>query len=325
MNLTRRLAQATLVVATLARAWAELPNNATTVWRRWLHCRSLHCRWQHWLSLVLLTLLVACQSTTEKKVVTPTNTLVGLTPSNTKEWQPELVVLPYAEFKRDHVTVRNIRNAMYLSEDAFIPRYYDKTVNLKDLVSVDFVMVPFADAPSLAHTMLSFGFRDGYHMIVSVEARLERGEKYSPVNGALWQYELMYVIGDERDLILLRTKHRNVDVYVYPSSTAPQKARQLFVDILRRTNELKDRPEFYHTISNNCTTNIVAHINKIRPGTIPRDYRVLLPGYSDELAYELGLLDQSVPFHELKARSRVTERANRFADADDFSQLIRRR
>ena len=137
------------------------------------------------------------------------------------------------------------------------------------------------------------------------------------------QYELMYVLGDERDLITLRTKHRQVDVYVYPSTATPDKVRTLFVDVMKRVNSLRNNPEFYNTVSNNCTTNLVSHINRITPGAIPWDYRVLLPGYSDELAYKLGLIDQSLPFEQLKERSRVTEKANRYEKSEDFSQRIR--
>ncbi|MBI2480636.1 MAG: DUF4105 domain-containing protein [Planctomycetia bacterium] len=104
----------------------------------------------------------------------------------------------------------------------------------------------------------------------------------------------------------------------------PEQSRELFMDVMQRVNELAEVPEFYDTLSNNCTTNIVSHLNRLRPGRIPYDVRVLLPGYSDVLAYELGLLDTSLPFPEARRRARVTEIANRFADSKQFSTLIRR-
>src|SRR5690606_3048356 len=137
-------------------------------------------------------------------------------------------------------------------------------------------------------------------------------------------HELMYVIGDERDLIQLRTEHRDVDVYVYRARVKPEEARAMFVDMLKRANKLARDPEFYDTLTNNCTTNIVDHINKLKPNLIPYSYHILLPGHSDRLAYDLGLLDQSVPFETLKRRAHVNARAHIFANRDDFSRQIRR-
>ncbi len=246
-----------------------------------------------------------------------------LSPSHDRDWSPDLAVLPYADVRGDHVIVRNIRNCAYESDSDYAVNYYDKRFELSAIRNVDFIIVPFKGTPSLAHTMLSFGFADGEHMVVSAEARLEKGEKYSPILGELRQFELMYVLADERDAILRRTKHRDADVYVYRTIATPEQSRELFMDVLQRVNELAEVPEFYDTLSNNCTTNIVRHLNRLRPGRVPYDVRALLPGFSDGLAYELGLLDTSLPFEETRRRARVTELANRAANAPDFSTLIR--
>jgi len=251
----------------------------------------------------------------------PTSRL--LTPSHDRDWSLDLAVLPYADIGDDHVIVRNIRNCAYESDTDFAVNYYDKRFDLQQIRSVDFITVPFKETPSLAHTMLSFGFADGERVVVSAEARLEKGEKYSPVLGELRQFELMYVVADERDAILRRTKHRDVDVYVYRTIATPDQSRELFMDVMQRVNELAEVPEFYDTLSNNCTTNIVRHLNHLRPGRIPYDVRVLLPGFSDGLAYELGLLDTSLPFEEARRRARVTDIANRSAGAPNFSARIR--
>lgn len=247
-----------------------------------------------------------------------------LRPSNDRNWVPEMSVVSRAETSGDEVTVHNIRNCSYLSEDTFVLDHYDKTYRLSDLQTVDFIVVPFKHSPSLAHTMLSFGFRDDQYLVVSVEVRREVGEAYSPVKGVLRQYELMYVVGDERDLILLRTKHRGDDVYIYRAKAPPDRVQLLFADVMQRVNQLADQPEFYHTLTNSCTSNIVSHVNKIRPGRIPFDIRNLLPGKSDRLAYDLGLLETTLPFEETRQRARVTERAARYQDRSDFSALIRR-
>ncbi len=135
----------------------------------------------------------------------------------------------------------------------------------------------------------------------------------------------MYVVADERDLIRLRTRHRKVDVYRYQAQVSPENARKLLVDMLQRVNKLAVKPEFYDTLTNNCTTNIVDHVNNIQPGRIPWGRDVLLSGRSDRLAYNLGLLDNSIPFEQLKSRARINVLADTYYDAEDFSQRIRGR
>jgi len=139
----------------------------------------------------------------------------------------------------------------------------------------------------------------------------------------LKQYELMYVVGDERDLIKLRTNYRKDDVYLYPVRATAEQRRTLFVSMLRRANALRERPEFYNTLTNTCTTNIVRHVNEISPRRVPLSFKVLLPGYSDQLAYDLGLIDTDLPFEQARQRYRVNARALQFADSARFSTLIR--
>jgi hypothetical protein len=246
-------------------------------------------------------------------------------PSNHRPWKPDLAVLPTADVHGDAVTVHNIRDFIYQSDENYVIKHVDRTFDLKQLETVDFIVVPFQQAPLLAHTMLSFGFADGEHLGVSAEARLEIGETYSPIRGALRQYELMYVVAEERDLIARRTRHRGADVYLYPTVATPEEARELFLDVMLRVNKLARDPEFYDTLANNCTTNIVGHINRLQPGRVPYNLSVLLPGASDRLAYELGLLRTESSFEETRRRARVNDLANRYLDSPDFSERIRRR
>lgn len=246
------------------------------------------------------------------------------TPSHNRNWQATHGVLPTAKIKGDRLHVQNIRNTYYFREHVCAPRYYDRTFDLRKLEGVDFVVVPFNETPSLAHTMLTFAFEDGEYLAVSVEARLEEGETYSPLRGSLRQYELMYVVADERDLIQLRTEHRDAEVYVYRTQVPPAEARALLEDIMQRVNQIAAQPEFYDTLTNNCTTNIVWHVNRVRPGRIPFDLGIVLTGHSDRLAYDLGLLDRSKPFEEVRSAARVNELARRYKDRSDFSELIRR-
>ena len=176
--------------------------------------------------------------------------------------------------------------------------------------------------------MLSFEFtppdRPPEYLAVSVEIRKEVGEEYAVWKGSARQYELMYVIATERDLIGRRTRHRDVDVYLFPTKATTDQARALFVDVMERANKLASEPEFYDTITNNCTSNIVRHINRLQPGRIPFDVRILLPGYSDQLAHDLGLLETDVSLTLSRPEHRITEVANLHIASQQFSQRIRR-
>jgi len=251
--------------------------------------------------------------------------ILTVEPSLNRLWRPDLAVLPFTDFEGNRITIRNVRNCRYRTEEDYDVRHYDLDFDLNEVQSVDFVIVPFTNSPLLAHTMLSFGLRDGRHFMISVEARLEQGEAYSVSGGSDNEFELMYLIGDERDLIPLRTEARAVDVYLYPGRASPDQVQNLLVDMLARVNKLAREPEFYDTLANNCTNNIVRHVNKLRPGAIPNDLRVYLPGHSDMLAYELGLLDIDGSFEVAKLTSRVNTAVQLYKDDPDFSRKIRQK
>lgn len=247
-----------------------------------------------------------------------------LTPGVDSDWAVDQALMPRAVIDGDEVIIHNIRGSDYRSADDFTVKYFDKTYRLDQLETVDFVVVPFSDLPGGAHTFLSYGFADGGRVAISVEARRKRGEVYSALRSSLPVYPLMYVVGDEHDLVGLRANHRLDDVYVYRANAAPPQVRRLFVDMLERANQLDERPEFYNVVTNNCTTNIRRHINQVSPGRVPYSYQILLPAFSDKLAYDLGLIDRSMPFETLKARSRINELAWLYRDDPEFSAKLRR-
>ncbi|HEX2718606.1 MAG TPA: DUF4105 domain-containing protein [Gemmatimonadaceae bacterium] len=244
-------------------------------------------------------------------------------PSNDREWTRDQRALPRATFAGDSVRVRNVRDIRYRTTTDYDLALEDRAYDLRELESVWFVVEPFSGFRGPAHTFVSFGFRGGDYVAISVEIRKEEGERFSPLRGLLRSYELMYVVGDERDLVKLRANYRHDDVYLYRTTATAEKARALFVAMLERANELAEHPEFYNTLTSTCTTNIVRHVNEIAPKRVPFSYKVLLPAYADELAYEIGLLDTTVAFDSLRARAHINARAAKYADSADFSRLIR--
>jgi hypothetical protein len=244
--------------------------------------------------------------------------------SNDRDWNDDQKILPYADIRANSVTIHNIRNFDYTSTTSYTENYYDKTFDLGKVKKVWYIVEPFSGIPGSAHTFLSFEFENNQFVAISVEIRKEKGEAYHPVKGLFNQYELMYVIGDEKDLIKLRSNYRQDLVYVYPINTTAERARELFLDMLYRVNDLKDRPEFYNTITNTCTTNIVKHVDKITPNRVPFfNLKILLPENSDKLAYDLGLIDTNLSFEDARKRYYINDRALKYATSSDFSIKIR--
>ncbi|MEZ6095981.1 MAG: DUF4105 domain-containing protein [Pirellulaceae bacterium] len=276
--------------------------------------------WRHCVIVIACSILLAgCQSLQVNK---PIDRVI---PSNDRAWVADLARLPVIGVQDGMVTVRNFRNCQYVTETDFITDFHDKTFPLESIQSVDFIVVPFQKTPAIAHTMLSFGLSDGDYVCVSAEIRKEIGEDYSPMLGVSNQFELCYVVADERDLIRLRTKYRDAEVYIYPTVADAAKSQELFKHVSARINELAIRPEFYNTFTNNCTTNITRHVNAMKPNGIPASWRVLLPGFSPHYAYDLKLLDQTLPFEELKSLALVNDLAEQHFDDPDFSTKIRQR
>jgi hypothetical protein len=239
------------------------------------------------------------------------------------EWSPNHAVLSTADFNGSQVTVHNIRNTEYRTADDYTVRHYDKTFDLAKIDSVDFIVVPFPEVPGGAHTFLSFGFDGRDYVAVSVEMRRRPGDDFDPIKSFTQPTDLIYVVGDERDLIELRTIYWMSDVYVYRAQASREQMQQLFTSMMQRANKLANQPEQYNLLTNNCTTNIVRHINEIVPNKVPYGYQVLFPAFSDELAYNLKLIKIDENFERTKQGARINEIAYRYRDDPEFSVKIR--
>ena len=246
---------------------------------------------------------------------------LALPPSNTREWQPDVATLPYAEIRGDRVIVHNVRNADYRSETDYTVRLEDRELDLSKLRSLDLFLV-YWGSPLIAHTIMSWGFDDGQYLAISIETRKEKGESYSALRGFFRQYELTFVVADERDVVRLRTNYRGEQVYVYRMDVSPADARRFLLRYLQAVNGLREHPEWYNALTENCTT----AIRRIAGSDTKRSWwswKLFLNGHLDELAYDIGAFDRSLPFSALKAKSLVNDRA-KAADADpQFSARIR--
>ena len=242
-------------------------------------------------------------------------------PSNNRNWQPDVALLPWAEIQGNRVTIHNIRNCDYRSETDYTVHHYDKTFDLAKLKSVDLFLV-YWGSPYIAHTMVSFGFEGDGNVCFSIETRKQMGEAYSTVKGFFRQYELTYVVADERDLIGLRTNYRGEQTYLYRLKAPADRIRKDFLAYLREVNSLKRRPEWYNALTGNCTTAVRGHTAPYNlDGRF--DWRIVVNGLLDEMLYERKAVDTSLPFPELKKRSLINGRAKGMDKSADFSRLIR--
>lgn len=247
----------------------------------------------------------------------------SIKPSNDRNWAPEVKNSPWADISGDTVTIHNVRNFKYRTESDFNANYDSRTFNVSELSEVD-ILVAYWAGKAIAHVMVSFGFNNRDFIAFSIETRKEVGESYSAINGFFRNYELTYVVADERDVIGVRAKHRDPEeqVYVLRTRMALENGRKLFLEYIRRINKLHAEPTFYNTLTTNCTTQVLDLV-KALGGVAQYTWKILLSGYVPEYLYETETLMPGMSLEEIMRTSLVNERAKQFIDDPNFSALIR--
>jgi hypothetical protein len=251
---------------------------------------------------------------------------LSLQPSNNRNWQADDSQTPWAEIDGDRVTIHNFRNCDYRTELDYTCAWLDKTVYLSQLRGID-LFVTYWGSPWIAHPIVSFQFGDNDHVAASIETRDQVGQGYSAIRGFFRQYELLYVLADERDLVRLRSNYRTgEDVYLFHTTAGPEWSRQLFLEYLSRANDLRTHPQWYNAVTDNCTTNIftqMAATGHLPAGSSVHDWWVLLNGRGPEILYRHGNFAGNLPFDELEKRAYINPVARTVNDAPDFSRRIR--
>ncbi len=248
---------------------------------------------------------------------------LNISASQDRTWLAEVERPARVEIDGDRLTIENVRNFDYRSEEDYTPRWETREYDLSKLRGVDLFFSTWG-SPLIAHTIASWDFGENQHLAVSIETRKEVGEEYSAVLGFFRQFELYYVVADERDVVRVRTNFRGEDVRLYHLETKPEVARAILLDYVEEINRLADEPAWYNALTHNCTTNIRHHVQHVAPKDGIMDWRVLVNGRLDELGYERGNVDTSLPFEVLRERSRVSERAKMAPDDSSFSAWIRK-
>jgi len=294
--------------------------------------------WPHWICVTILIIYAVAH--VAALIIPPTRRVVVccllvfliplacfflMQPSNDRNWQPDVAEMPFAQIEGDKITVHNVRNCNYVTETDFFPHFETRTYDLSKLKSVDYMLTDWG-LKYIAHTMVSFGFEEDQYLCFSIETRKEVGESYSALKGFFRQYELIYIAGDERDLVRLRTNFRKgEDVFLYRMRVASFKnARNFLLDYLNRTNQLHENPQWYNALTENCMTSAFRLARKqAAPGKGKWHWSIILNGFADRHAYENGTIDTSLPFDALKRISRINDRALAADNSPDFSLMIR--
>jgi hypothetical protein len=247
-----------------------------------------------------------------------------LKPANSADWQADVDRPAWVERNGDRLVIHNLRNCDYRTETDYSNCWSDREESLSDLRGGDLFFTTWG-VRWIGHPILSFQFGNGQHIAFSIEARYKGSQDYSAILGFFRQYELIFVVADERDVIRLRTNFRkDEEVFLYRTRMDPETARAIFLTYVDYLNQLKDRPEWYNALTRNCTTAIDKQIAADIADPHPWNYQFLLNGTLDKLLYDRGrLLTDGLSFPELKSRAHINAAARAAGNSPDFSSLVR--
>jgi Domain of unknown function (DUF4105) len=249
----------------------------------------------------------------------------AIPPTNDRDWKTSVARLPGVSIKGNDIRIYNIRNFDYRSVTDFTPRYYSKNFKLDEIRSLDYILSYWDGNKAIAHSIFSFGFKNGDYLAVSVETRLSKTQKQSLLGGVFNQYELIYILADERDVVRLRTNFRKEQVYLYRVILNNAALQKVFLKIIKRAADLRNHPRFYNTVKHNCLTTLLTDLRKAQGKQYQFDYRFVMNGYSDKLLYDKKLIiTDALPFKELKKRRHINQYIQNDPNAEiNFSQKIR--
>lgn len=243
-------------------------------------------------------------------------------PSHNRQWADDVAHMLHADVKGNQVVLKNVRNFEWRTETDYTPRWETREYDLSQLQTADLVL-SYWMGPAIAHTLVSFGFADGQYLTFSLEIRKEQGEKFSAWKGFFRQYEAILVAADEADIIKTRSNARGEDVYIFRLAIPPEQLQTLFLAYVEQASKLEKTPEFYNTLTSNCTTVVFDIAKRIVPD-LPLDYRLLLSGYFAEYAHAQGGLVEGFAYSELQEKGYIVPRARAMQAGENFSEVIRR-
>ena len=247
---------------------------------------------------------------------------LSLAPSHERVWADDVSRMLVSRIDGNRLVLDNVRNFDWRTETDYTPRWETREYDLAGLESADLIL-SYWMGPHIAHTLVTFGFKDGKKLVFSLEIRKERHETFSAIGGFFRQFEQVIIASDERDLIRTRSNARGEQVYLYRLRARPEQLRAVLLEYLQRAEALRRQPEFYNTLTSNCTTILYELAHRIAPD-LPLDYRLLASGHFAEYAYDQDALTPGVPYARLQKLGHINARARQSdIDGSDFSRAIR--
>ncbi|WOE33180.1 DUF4105 domain-containing protein [Acinetobacter sp. SAAs470] len=241
-----------------------------------------------------------------------------------REWAPEVEKVLTVEQHGDIVTLHNVRNFNWHSENRYDPRWETRTVDLNQISGVN-IITSYWMGPQIAHTLVSFDFYNSPPLTFSIEIRKEKNESFSALGGFFRKFELSLVAADEKDIIFTRSNIRKEQVYFFPIRMPQSEARALFEEYLHTAQQLQQTPRWYNTLTSNCTTLVFDMAQAISQHQYPSDYRLILSGYLPNYLYDLNAFDHQWSMADWYRQAHInpkTEAKNNITSAE-YSALIR--
>lgn len=248
-------------------------------------------------------------------------------PSNDRVWEEESAILPDIAIEGDVITIKNFRDWRYSATDKVSRGYLTRTIDVKDITGVQFLISPFGMDGKAAHTFFSFEIKDAPPVSVSIEARREASETYSAFKGLFNNYELWYAWGSEEDFVARRAVYYDDPLLMYPLNVSAETAQKLLIDMAHDTDSLETEPRWYNTFSSNCTSLLATAANHVNKGSIPWNYSMFVTGYADDYLYKLGIIPHDLPFSEEEKKYSIADIVKEIYKADaplgEFSEELR--
>lgn len=244
-----------------------------------------------------------------------------------RDWNPEVAKQLHYEKQGDMVTLHNVRNFNWRSNEDYDIHWESRTVDLNKITGLN-VIASYWMGPKIAHTLVSFDFADQESLVFSIEIRKEKNEEFSAFGGFFRKYELSLIASDEKDLIYTRSNIRNEQVYLFPVKMPVAERKALFIEYLNKADELHDEAKWYNTLTSNCTTLVFDMVQAINTRQLPKDYRLFASGYLPNYVYDLKAINQNYSLKEWYRLAHINPRTEQYAQQKDqsskyFSKIIR--
>lgn len=251
----------------------------------------------------------------------------SIQPLQNRDWNPEVSRLLSYQRTGSQVTLYNVRNFAWQPNGHYTERWETRHYNLNQIKGVN-IITSYWMGPQIAHTLVSFDFENQDPLVFSIEIRKEKQESFSAIGGFFRQFELSLIAADEKDIIYTRSNVRKEQVYMFPIEMPKAQAQALFLEYLKTADELRQQPEWYNTLTSNCTTLVFDMVQAINPNKLPKDYRLLASGYLPNYLYDLNVLSHQYTMEQWYRMAYINPRAAQFdlgqnKTSAHFSHIIR--